>query len=275
MTIHPIQIGRLAPLAALALGLSALAAPAHAMTPFGATAGVSTASVDLSDGGDGSFSASKTYTSSSGANGLTEYGAASLADGKLHASSLATHEACNRDNCYPLGGVAYAAMWDTVYFHSKDGGPLESISLIPLFLDIDGQLEGQSATAKFRTYYGSDASYNVDSLEWQELSTGTMETLDSLIVPLTDAPIYVYFELWTQASANGSGPLGAFSNADFGNTMSFNWVLPDDVVAESASGVFLSGGAAAVPEPATWTMMILGFGLVGMAVRRRPNTLCV
>ena len=28
---------------------------------------------------------------------------------------------------------------------------------------------------------------------------------------------------------------------------------------------------AAVPEPATWAMMILGFGVVGYAMRRRPN----
>ena len=30
--------------------------------------------------------------------------------------------------------------------------------------------------------------------------------------------------------------------------------------------------AAAVPEPATWSLMIAGFGLVGMSLRRRSNT---
>ena len=29
---------------------------------------------------------------------------------------------------------------------------------------------------------------------------------------------------------------------------------------------------AAVPEPATWTMMIAGFSLAGVAVRRRRQT---
>jgi len=28
---------------------------------------------------------------------------------------------------------------------------------------------------------------------------------------------------------------------------------------------------AAVPEPATWTMAIMGFGLVGASLRRRPS----
>lgn len=31
----------------------------------------------------------------------------------------------------------------------------------------------------------------------------------------------------------------------------------------------LSGVTGAVPEPATWAMMILGFGLVGAALRQR------
>lgn len=34
----------------------------------------------------------------------------------------------------------------------------------------------------------------------------------------------------------------------------------------------LDSTAAAVPEPATWAMMILGFGLVAMAMRKRQST---
>ena len=32
---------------------------------------------------------------------------------------------------------------------------------------------------------------------------------------------------------------------------------------------WVEGGSGAVPEPATWAMMIMGFGAVGMAARRR------
>ena len=35
---------------------------------------------------------------------------------------------------------------------------------------------------------------------------------------------------------------------------------------------FTVSGFAAVPEPATWALMILGFGAVGAAMRRRPVT---
>jgi hypothetical protein len=272
MTHYRTHTLRLAHLAAAILGLSAFAASAQPVTPFGAKAGIAMSGGDLVDGGAGSFSASKNYIAGSGANGVTEYAAANLVDGKLHASSLATHATCERDSCDQIGGASYAAMWDTVYFHSKDGGPLENISLIPLFLDIDGDLGGLFAKAKFRTYYGPDSDYSFSDMEWQDLSSGKLETLDSLVVPLTNAPIYVYFELWTEAMSVGI-PGDEVSRADFGNTMSFNWILPDDVVAESASGVFMTGLGSAVPEPATWAMMITGFGLVGVALRRRPVSL--
>jgi hypothetical protein len=46
---------------------------------------------------------------------------------------------------------------------------------------------------------------------------------------------------------------------------------------ESASGNLTAqtvslGPVAAVPEPATWAMMLLGFGAIGLAVRRRRRT---
>jgi hypothetical protein len=34
-----------------------------------------------------------------------------------------------------------------------------------------------------------------------------------------------------------------------------------------------TGGGGSVPEPATWAMMITGFGLIGAAMRRKRVTL--
>lgn len=69
------------------------------------------------------------------------------------------------------------------------------------------------------------------------------------------------------------------SSCDFGNTGKFGFGdLPSGLSFSSASGVFLSANVTppttppgAVPEPATWAMMIAGFGFIGgmMRVRRR------
>lgn len=40
---------------------------------------------------------------------------------------------------------------------------------------------------------------------------------------------------------------------------------------ETRAGVLVVASAAAVPEPATWAMMIAGFGAVGAAMRRRRS----
>lgn len=65
------------------------------------------------------------------------------------------------------------------------------------------------------------------------------------------------------------------AEANFGNTSSLHFILPENVSFTSESGVFLNDAGAlptevaAVPEPATWAMMIVGFGLVGAAIRAR------
>jgi hypothetical protein len=71
------------------------------------------------------------------------------------------------------------------------------------------------------------------------------------------------------------------STCDFGNTGAFTFgALPTGLSFTSESGTFLSaletgpidpgsGGGNGVPEPATWAMMILGFGLIGATARSR------
>lgn len=64
------------------------------------------------------------------------------------------------------------------------------------------------------------------------------------------------------------------SSCDFGNTGRFRFGdLPEGLRIGSASGLFLSNVGAAIPEPASWAMMIAGFALTGAAARSRRRML--
>ena len=73
--------------------------------------------------------------------------------------------------------------------------------------------------------------------------------------------------LTTSLSVNAYG--GAFG--DFGNTASIRFTLPDSVSLRSDSGTFLSAVNGAVPEPSAWALLIVGFGMVGGALRTRTQ----
>ena len=70
---------------------------------------------------------------------------------------------------------------------------------------------------------------------------------------------------------------GVNTSCDFGHTGAISFgPLADGLSYSSASGAFLTAVNAApggVPEPATWAMMICGFGLAGSALRARRNRL--
>lgn len=60
---------------------------------------------------------------------------------------------------------------------------------------------------------------------------------------------------------------------DYSHTAALGLVMDNGVSFSSASGLLLSQIDTAVPEPATWMSMILGFGMIGAAARyRRRNT---
>ncbi len=56
---------------------------------------------------------------------------------------------------------------------------------------------------------------------------------------------------------------------DFSNTAKFALSLPPGVTFTSDSGVFLTAPTGAVPESASWILMVLGVGLLGATLRGR------
>ena len=56
-----------------------------------------------------------------------------------------------------------------------------------------------------------------------------------------------------------------------GGTRWGTWISNVTLPATIAAGFKLVGLPSAVPEPGTWSMLLLGFGLVGVATRRRTK----
>jgi len=62
----------------------------------------------------------------------------------------------------------------------------------------------------------------------------------------------------------------AFWLLDLGNTTTHTITLSNGQGSSNAQ-IFATGGTPPVPEPATWAMMLIGFGGMGMAMRRSPR----
>jgi hypothetical protein len=91
--------------------------------------------------------------------------------------------------------------------------------------------------------------------------------------------------------SNGNQFNNAIIGAHFGNVagpagnVSVFWLLGnigpagissislDDTQGFSNAVLYTPGGTGMVPEPATWAMMLIGFGFLGAAMRRRPKLL--
>lgn len=131
----------------------------------------------------------------------------------------------------------------------------------------------QSITAYFRIFAFQNGHDSVD-LRVNGCSTSALCQLG----PVSE----VYFDTF-RAEANtlyeigmGISLTGTNIIKDFSNTSFVNFDIPDGVILNSSSGVLLSQpiqAAGSVPEPASWAMLIAGFGVIGgLARRRRCNS---
>lgn len=116
-------------------------------------------------------------------------------------------------------------------------------------------------------------AYGFEDITYSALNDNRSYFAGSVTYYLTEsaALIDVSSQLYLQVTGGGY--------SDFSGTAAMRFVLPDNVRFSSASEAFLTtpyltaASPDAVPEPATWTTMILGFGLLGGARRRRRAVL--
>ena len=190
---------------------------------------------------------------------------------------------------YRHSDAAFAALNDTLTF-AFPGANGSTITNVGVTFTLDGTISAESGTAEISDllYFGNGnarvvhTKYGVEyggglvtrlfqsgwvSYEWGSTTTGL--TTFSGIYALTGAAPVVGIGGRLYANAQSGG------QSLYNHTSQLGLTLPSGASYTSASGTFLSalsGGVGGVPEPATWAMMILGFGFVGSAMRRRRSS---
>ena len=123
---------------------------------------------------------------------------------------------------------------------------------------------------------GGLAGYRVTSTTL----TDTSRAIYKVSVDVTDFSLTAgnYFITWSLAGTGASGPWAPpVAGSTSGNALQSLAGAPYATVVDAGSGLnyelpFIINGtvaASAVPEPATWAMMIGGFGMIGGAMRSR------
>ena len=194
-------------------------------------------------------------------------------------------------------------------FTSHDG-ELSDVALTSKGLSFSGTVTELANAALFKaagsgSFTGSGTSYTLDL---GSLASGSGSYSDNLGVGNTNGG-FAYSELLGGSFAQGAGTGYSFSGANFagiaggqqqaGDLLSFDTTglsagsysktitlnayssyagLADRTLAPitlTISALVTGGAVGGVPEPASWAMMLAGFGLVGTAVRRRRTLLQV
>ena len=120
-----------------------------------------------------------------------------------------------------------------------------------IFTGLGAEVTFATAISGFQIFAGNAAGYH--GSYWAKAYNLGGDVVDSLSFQFSPGNQGGY----TALNLSGAG----ITRVQFGSTNA-NWVA-DDLS-------FTVGGA--VPEPATWAMMITGFGLAGAALRRRPRS---
>ena len=183
----------------------------------------------------------------------------------------------NRDGTFPGGAIAAAAfaVWKTSDFnffaqpdYAGDGGFSTAASLYNqgyLFGAADcAGLEDGSPTAlainyQSQTLTGGEAHVEVS----QDVCNNANPLDDALIINPGDTFVVAAF---AQVIANRNAFVNATGTFDIGFSSNMS---ATDIAAFQANTSFASGAVAGVPEPTTWAMLMLGFGGMGVALRRR------
>ena len=146
----------------------------------------------------------------------------------------------------------------------------------PMYVDCEqyDAINGGNDAAVAAYNVGFDAvGYAGPDLTWAQLepTTDFFAIINGDQIVFDNALLGVQFIAVHFGSAGGEG--GAFNDTLF---FQFNFLVPTTMVDLNRMGYSNAIGVLSapppVPEPATWAMMLMGFGAAGYAVRRRRRT---
>ena len=180
-----------------------------------------------------------------------------------------------------LGGLAFTALFtltdptpgagvtnDGIRGEIYGGTNYGSLDLTPPVsgeITINGVTRTVEGTANsLASQHNGFPSINYDQVyhRVENVSTGSADgisiSIGSTVNNIVDSPNYTDLLNYTRQSEDGY--TGSFQFQSANGTL-----IPDSVTIALAN-------VSPVPEPATWAMMIAGFGIVGSAMRRRKTT---
>lgn len=147
----------------------------------------------------------------------------------------------------------------------------------PLTFSSCGSESCASFSSKVKGAFSNDYTFSLSSLsDFDMIAFGSMKVKKSLPAPITDLTV----SLWRYSSPTTTEHL-----ADATSFSSYAWDLEYSNLSAGDYFVRLAGNAgssgkyqaavqvalAPVPEASTWIMMLLGVGLVGLALHRKTE----
>lgn len=184
--------------------------------------------------------------------------AAAVAFGSTAAGAVqftGTTQGCFGPSCTPVSGPVSDAGLTYV------SGSFDHNSDVTGFLGIGGlsdNLGTFNLDATPHTYTGDIFDLMVNFTNPGTGSNLYEATLQGIVTSATDGSVHIDFNNTPQLITATNGAMFTLEVNDVSITPGVLQIL--------------SGQLQAVPEPSTWAMMLLGFGAIGMATRRRRHT---